>query len=186
MEVGVDEAGRGCWAGPVFAAAVIWSDGVSPMGITDSKKLSEKQRDTLRRYIEENAIEWGVGMSTPQEIDDLNILNATYLAMHRALDKINNRISSILVDGNRFNGYNNIEYECIVKGDTKCINIAAASILAKTHKDEYTKKICEDIPELDIKYGWLNNKCYGTKVHRKGIEKYGITDYHRKSYKPCK
>ncbi len=185
MEVGVDEAGRGCWAGPVFAAAVIWPKDISSMGITDSKKLSEKQRNILKEYIEENAIEWAVGMSSEQEIDDINILNATYLAMHRALDQIKNKIECIQIDGNRFNGYKDIKYECIIKGDTKCINISAASILAKTYKDDYIRQLCETNHELDEKYGWLKNKCYGTKVHRDGIINYGITEYHRKSYKPC-
>jgi len=185
MDIGIDEAGRGCWAGPVFAAAVIWPKDISPMGITDSKKLSEKQRYKLRDYIQDNAIEWAVGMSSSEEIDKVNILNATFLAMHRALDKIKNEIIFIKIDGNRFNGYNDIPHECIIKGDTKCVSISAASILAKTYKDDYIRDLCLENPHLDERYGWLNNKCYGTKIHKKGIQLYGITPYHRKSYKPC-
>jgi ribonuclease HII len=178
VEAGLDEAGRGCFAGPVCAAAVILPQDYSNKVLNDSKQLTEKQRDLLRGEIEAYALAWAVAMVDNHEIDEINILNASFLAMHRALDKLKQRPEFLLIDGNRFNAYEDIPYECIVKGDGKYLSIAAASVLAKTHRDEFMVTIHQDHPE----YYWINNKGYPTRDHKDAINKYGITDYHRKSF----
>lgn len=178
IEAGCDEAGRGCLAGPVFAAAVILPKRFKAPGLTDSKKLSEKLRDELRIIIEETALDWAVGVVDNNEIDKINILNASFLAMHRAIDQLKTRPEILLIDGNRFNRYRDVEHQCIIGGDGKYLHIAAASILAKTHRDEYMKKIHEEHPE----YQWLQNKGYATLSHRNAIHKHGACKYHRKSY----
>ena len=177
-EAGCDEAGRGCLAGPVTAAAVILQKNFSNPVLNDSKKLSEKQRNELRDIIEKEAVSWAVAFVSPQEIDKINILNASFLAMHKALEQLSLPPELILVDGNRFNAYNSIPHQCIIKGDSKYASIAAASILAKTHRDEYMRKIHTE----NSHYGWNKNKGYPTKVHHKGIMEYGLTDYHRKTF----
>ncbi|QLG45942.1 ribonuclease HII [Costertonia aggregata] len=178
-EAGTDEAGRGCLAGPVTAAAVILPKKFENEILNDSKQLSETKRNVLRPYIEELAIGFGVAHVYPEKIDELNILNASILAMHSALDQIKNPPRFIIVDGNRFKPYHGIPYECIVKGDSKYMSIAAASVLAKTHRDAYMEKIHLEYPM----YNWKRNKGYPTKEHREAIRKYGITKYHRKSFK---
>lgn len=178
VEAGCDEAGRGCLAGPVVAAAVILPKGWDP-GLNDSKQLSEKKRDALRIEIEEKAESWGVGIVSPEEIDEINILNASFLAMHRALDQLTTTPESILVDGNRFNPYKDIAYHCMIKGDGRFLSIAAASVLAKTHRDELMYTAHEQHPE----YNWKKNKGYPTVEHRDAIRKYGATDLHRNSFK---
>ena len=177
-EVGTDEAGRGCLAGPVFAAAVILPEDFSNEYINDSKKLTERRRELLRPIIEEQALAWAVGIVDAQEIDKINILNASILAMHRALDALKVRPGAIIVDGNRFEPYGDIPYRTFVKGDGRFANIAAASILAKTHRDEFMRKIHEEYPM----YHWNENKGYPTKAHREAIEKYGPTPYHRMTF----
>lgn len=179
IEVGCDEAGRGCLAGPVFAAAVVLDKSFNNEWVIDSKKLSEKKRNQLRVYIEENALAWFVASVDVIEIEEINILNASILAMHRALDGLNLEFEHIAVDGNRFKDYKNIQWTSIVKGDSKFQNIAAASILAKTHRDEYMMRIHEEFPE----YNWLKNKGYPTKEHRLAIETFGSCKYHRQSFK---
>ena len=179
FEAGCDEAGRGCLAGPVVAAAVIIGENFNNDIINDSKKLSEKKRNELRLYIEENALSWAVGIVTPQEIDQINILNASFLAMHRALEQLQTPIDFIVIDGNRFNPYKEIPHECIVKGDGKFQNIAAASILAKTYRDEI-------MDNLDIEfsqYNWKKNKAYPTKAHREAIAQFGTTPHHRMTFR---
>ncbi len=178
IEVGVDEAGRGSMAGPVYAAAVIWSKQLSSEQLKDSKLLSAKKRNELRNYIEENAIAISVASVGVEEIEKINILQASIKAMHKALDGLQNKFDRILVDGNKFNPYNDTEYHTIIKGDNKYLNIAAASILAKTYRDEYMIKLHDEYPQYD----WLNNKGYGTKKHREMIQKIGLTPYHRKSF----
>ncbi len=178
IEAGCDEAGRGCLAGPVFAAAVILPDDFSNELLNDSKQLSEKQRTALRFLIEREALDWAVASVNNHEIDQINILNASILAMHRALDQLHIRPEHIIVDGNRFKTYNNIPSLCIVKGDGKYMSIAAASVLAKTHRDEYMENLHKQFPV----YNWKKNKGYPTKEHRKGIAEHGITDFHRKSF----
>lgn len=179
IEAGCDEAGRGCLAGAVFAAAVILpKDFYHPL-LNDSKKLSAKQREELRPIIEREAIAWGVSAVSPKEIDKINILKASITGMHRALDMLTVKPSAILVDGNKFYNYKDIPHQCVIKGDGKFASIAAASILAKTHRDEYMLKIASEYPM----YGWAKNMAYPTKAHREAIEKYGITPYHRLSYK---
>lgn len=180
VQVGVDEAGRGCMIGPVVAAAVIWNPSVPFEGIKDSKKLSRKRRAQLRVYIEENAIAFGVGMASNIEIDEMNILNATYLAMHRALDNIDVKFDRILVDGDRFLPYKFVRHNCQVNGDDRFVSIAAASILAKEHHDEWVVKRFED----DERYDLLNNRGYGTAKHMKGLEEYGLSSDHRRTF--CK
>lgn len=177
-EAGLDEAGRGCYAGPVCAAAVILPQDFSNELLNDSKQLSEKQRDALRPLIEQSALAWAVAMVDNHEIDEINILNASFLAMHRALDKLTQTPEFLLIDGNRFHAYNDIPHECIVKGDGKYLCIAAASVLAKTHRDEYMISIHDQHPQ----YNWINNKGYPTRDHKDAINKYGITEYHRKSF----
>ena len=178
IEAGCDEAGRGCLAGPVFAAAVILPDDFSNKLLNDSKQLSEKQRATLRPLIEQEALDWAVASVNNHEIDRINILNASILAMHRALDQLRLRPEHIIVDGNRFKMYQDIPSLCIVKGDGKYMSIAAASVLAKTHRDEYMENLHEQFPV----YNWKRNKGYPTKEHRQGIADHGITDFHRKSF----
>jgi ribonuclease HII len=177
-EAGCDEAGRGCLAGPVYAAAVILSETFFHPQLNDSKQVSEPLRKTLRRYIEENAISYAVAFADNKEIDKINILNASILAMHRALDALSVEPEYILIDGNRFLPYKNIPHKCIVRGDSTYAAIAAASILAKTNRDEYMTKIAEEYPA----YSWHENKGYPTKRHRQTIAKLGITPYHRKSF----
>lgn len=178
IEAGCDEAGRGCLAGPVFAAAVILPDDFSNELLNDSKQLSEKQRDRLREVIEAQAVCWAVARIDNEEIDKINILNASIAAMQKALDMLPVTPEHILIDGNRFKPYKNIEHHCIVKGDGKYMPIAAASILAKTHRDEYMKQLHQRHPV----YGWQQNKGYPTREHRKQIRLHGITPYHRRSF----
>ena len=177
-EAGCDEAGRGCLAGSVYAAAVILPEGYQNELLNDSQQLTEKRRYALREIIERDAVAWAVGVVTPEEIDKINILNASILAMHRALDQLKVRPEAIIVDGNRFTPYNNLPYTTIVKGDGKYLSIAAASILAKTYRDDYMNRLAEEYPQYD----WLSNKGYPTKKHREAIRQYGIAPYHRKSY----
>lgn len=179
IEAGCDEAGRGCIAGPVVAAAVVLdSKKRPPIPLNDSKKLSESSRIILKDWINEHALDSAVGFVSHQEIDEINILNASFLAMHRALDQMQANFDSILVDGNRFKPYANISHHCIIKGDSKYQSIAAASILAKTYRDDFMKKIHEDYP----KYEWNKNKGYPTKNHRDAIIKLGVSPYHRMSF----
>lgn len=178
VEAGCDEAGRGCLAGSVYAAAVILPDGYQNELLNDSKQLTERRRYELREIIERDAVAWAVGVVTPEEIDQINILNASILAMHRALDQLKVRPEAIIVDGNRFKPYQKVPYTTIVKGDGKYLSIAAASILAKTYRDDYMNRLAEEYPQYD----WQSNKGYPTKKHREAIRQYGITPYHRKSY----
>ena len=178
IEAGCDEAGRGCLAGSVYAAAVILPDDYQNDLLNDSKQLTEKRRYQLREIIQRDAIAWAVGIVTPEEIDKINILNASILAMHHALDQLKIRPEAIIVDGNRFKPYQQIPHTTIVKGDGKYLSIAAASILAKTYRDDYMNHLAEEYPQYD----WLSNKGYPTKKHREAIKQYGITPYHRKSY----
>lgn len=183
IEAGCDEAGRGSLAGPVFAAAVILPDDFNHPLLNDSKQLTEKQRDILRPIIEESAIDWAVSAVSAQEIDKINILNASILGMHKALDTLKVRPGYIIVDGNKFKIYCNsgitIPHQCIIKGDGKFASIAAASILAKTHRDEYMRELAKEFPQ----YGWDRNMAYPTLSHREAIKKFGVTKYHRRSYK---
>jgi ribonuclease HII len=179
IEAGCDEAGRGCLCGPVFAAAVILSNDFKNNLLRDSKKIKEKDRYKLRNTIINEAIDWAVAMVDNNTIDQINILWASVLAMHKAIEKLNIKPEHLIIDGNRFKPYKDIPYTCIVKGDDKYLSIAAASILAKTYRDEYMNKLHEEYPQ----YGWNKNKGYPTIEHRKAIEKYGITQYHRKSFK---
>jgi ribonuclease HII len=178
IEAGCDEAGRGCLAGSVYAAAVILPDGYQNELLNDSKQLSEKKRYQLREIIERDAVAWAVGIVTPDEIDQINILNASILAMHRALDQLKVRPEAIIVDGNRFKPYQKLPHTTIVKGDGKYLAIAAASILAKTYRDDYMNQLAEEYPQYD----WLSNKGYPTRKHREAIRQFGITPYHRRSY----
>ena len=178
IEAGCDEAGRGCLAGSVYAAAVILPDGYENLLLNDSKQLTEKRRYELREIIQRDAVAWAVGIVTPEEIDRINILNASILAMHRALDQLTVRPEAIIVDGNRFKKYQDLPHTTIVKGDGKYLAIAAASILAKTYRDDYMNGLAEEYPQYD----WRKNKGYPTKKHREAIKQYGITPYHRKSY----
>jgi ribonuclease HII len=178
IEAGCDEAGRGCLAGSVYAAAVILPDNYQNELLNDSKQLTEKRRYQLREIIERDAVAWAVGIVTPEEIDKINILNASILAMHRALDQLKVRPEAVIVDGNRFKKYRDLPHTTIVKGDGKYLSIAAASILAKTYRDDYMNRLAEEYPQYD----WLSNKGYPTKKHREAIRQCGITPYHRKSY----
>lgn len=178
IEAGCDEAGRGCYAGPVFAAAVILPLNFDHPLLNDSKQVNEKNRDILRPYIEENALAYGVAMVSNEEIDQINILKASFKAMHLALDQLKIRPNRLLIDGNRFVPYQTIPHNCIIKGDGKYKNIAAASILAKTYRDSYMKNLDIEFPM----YNWRKNKGYGTLDHRKAIEQFGITPFHRKSF----
>lgn len=186
IEAGCDEAGRGCLAGSVYAAAVILPPDYVNEDLNDSKQLTDRRRKKLREQIERDAIAWAVGIVTPEEIDKINILNASFLAMHRALDQLKVRPEAVIVDGNRFKPYTPPQSEdgkplphtCIVKGDGKYLSIAAASILAKTYRDDYMDRLAEEYPQYD----WHSNKGYPTKKHREAIRQFGITPYHRKSY----
>ena len=178
IEAGCDEAGRGCLAGSVYAAAVILPSDYQNELLNDSKKLTAKKRYALREEIERDAIGWAVGIVTPEEIDKINILNASFLAMHRALDQLSVRPEAVIVDGNRFKPYQDLPSTTIVKGDGKYLSIAAASILAKTYRDDYMLSLAEEYPQYD----WKSNMGYPTKKHRQAIREHGITPYHRKSY----
>lgn len=178
IEAGCDEAGRGCLAGSVYAAAVILPKGYDNPLLNDSKQLTEKRRYALRDTIVRDAVAWAIGIVTPEEIDKINILNASFLAMHRALDQLTVRPEAIIVDGNRFTPYHDVPYATIVKGDGKYQAIAAASILAKTFRDDYMDRLAIEYPYYD----WQKNKGYPTRAHREGIRLHGITPYHRKSY----
>lgn len=178
IEAGLDEAGRGCLSGPVFAAAVILAPDFKCDALNDSKQLSEKQRNELRKIIEKNAAHYAVAYCTPKEIDKVNILWASIEAMHRAIAKLKKAPQHLLIDGNRFKPYKNIPHTCVVKGDGKYMSIAAASILAKTYRDEYMKKLHNKFPQYD----WHKNKGYPTRAHREAIKKFGITPHHRKSF----
>ncbi|MFT6849529.1 MAG: ribonuclease HII [Sphingobacteriales bacterium] len=179
VEAGCDEAGRGCLAGPVVAAAVILNEGVDHPLLNDSKQVSEKNRNELRKFIEKNARAWAVGICSPQEIDEINILKASFLAMHKAVDGLRVKPGFLSIDGNRFTPYKNLEFACIIKGDAKYKNIAAASILAKTHRDEIMKGLAIEHPE----YSWEQNMGYPTKKHREAIYEFGITIHHRKTFR---
>lgn len=179
IEAGTDEAGRGCLAGPVTAAAVILPKGFENTIINDSKQLTELQRQKLQPLIEEEAFAFAVHHIYPDTIDEINILNASFLAMHESLNKLTTVPELIIVDGNRFKKYGTIPHECIIKGDGKFLSIAAASILAKTYRDAYMERIHEEFPM----YNWKKNKGYPTKEHREAIRKFGITKYHRKSFR---
>ena len=178
IEAGCDEAGRGCLAGPVYAAAVILPAKFRNALLDDSKKLNDKQRRYLRPIIEENAVAYAVAHVSAQEIDEINILNASFLAMHRALDQLKTVPQSLLIDGNRFRKYKEIPHHCIIEGDGKYMSIAAASILAKTYRDDYMEELHESFPHYD----WKNNKAYATASHRQAILEHGITEHHRKSF----
>jgi ribonuclease HII len=178
IECGTDEAGRGCLAGPVTAAAVILPKDFRHPLLNDSKQLSEKKRTLLRPIIEAEALAFGVAHVYPKKIDEINILNASILAMHQALDKLRLRPEFVLVDGNRFKPYHDIPHECMVKGDARFLNIAAASVLTKTYRDDFMKVLAQKYPQ----YQWENNKGYPTKAHRLAIQKYGATNEHRKSF----
>jgi ribonuclease HII len=179
VEAGCDEAGRGCLAGPVFAAAVILPPDYKNAELDDSKKLSHLKRESLRTQIEKDAIAWNVASVNNDEIDDINILNASILAMHKALDGLKKKPSLLLIDGNRFHPYKKIEHVCIIRGDGQYLSIAAASILAKTYRDDFMAALHENFPE----YNWNRNKGYPTVDHRKAITAFGITPYHRKSFR---
>lgn len=178
VEAGCDEAGRGCLAGSVYAAAVILPPDYKNDSLNDSKQLTAKRRNELREIIQRDAVAWAVGVVTPEEIDKINILNASILAMHRALDSLKVRPEAVIVDGNRFKPYRELPHTTIVKGDGKYMAIAAASILAKTYRDDYMEKLALEYPQYD----WKNNKGYPTKKHRNAIKEYGITPFHRRSF----
>ncbi len=179
IEAGCDEAGRGCLAGPVFAAAVILPVDFSHPLLNDSKQLSEKKRYEARVIVEEHALSWAVAQVDPAEIDQINILNASFLAMHRALDQLDVRPTSLLIDGNRFKPYQELPFHCIIKGDGKYLSIAAASILAKTYRDDYMLHLAKAHPHYD----WPSNKGYPTVAHREAIKVHGPTVHHRKSFR---
>ena len=178
-EAGCDEAGRGCIAGPVFAAAVILPPGYQNSSLDDSKKLSVRKRQILREVVERDALAFGVGLVDEKEIDQINILNASFLAMHRALAQLKIRPGHLIIDGNRFKSYRNIPHNCIVKGDGKYASIAAASILAKTCRDEFMTGLHQEYPV----YGWERNMGYPTRSHRKAVLEYGPSPYHRRSFR---
>lgn len=179
LEAGCDEAGRGCLAGPVFAAAVVLPSDFYHPDLNDSKQLSERQRDQLRPIIEKEAVAWAVAEVSASEIDEINILNASFLGMHRAIQQLTTEPEALLIDGNRFKKYRHIPHHCIVKGDATFLSIAAASVLAKTHRDEFMSRIHEAYPA----YGWKKNKGYPTVEHRKAILSEGISPYHRRSFR---
>ncbi len=178
IEAGCDEAGRGCLAGPVYAAAVILSKNYKNKWLNDSKKLSDKDRYDLRPEVEQKALSWAVGVVSHQEIDKINILNASFLGMHRALDQFTLKPDLLLIDGNRFKPYKNIKHLCIIKGDGKYMSIAAASVLAKTYRDDFMKEAALKFPC----YGWDKNMGYPTKSHREAIRQFGVSELHRLSY----
>jgi len=179
LEAGCDEAGRGCLAGPVFAAAVVLPKNYKNNLLNDSKQLSEKKRNLLRIEIERDALCFAIGIVDNLEIDKINILNASFLAMHRAIKQLSSIPELLLIDGNRFKSYPKIPHECIIKGDGKFMSIAAASILAKTYRDEFVQKMHNEFPD----YNWSQNKAYPTKAHRNAIRKFGTTPYHRMSFR---
>ena len=179
LEAGLDEVGRGCLAGPVVAAAVILPQNFAHQEITDSKKLTSKKREVLSEIIQEKALYYSIEEISPQKIDEVNILQASFLAMHQCIDDLKIIPEFLLIDGNRFKKYPNIPHECIIKGDGKYLNIAAASILAKVYRDHLMKELDAKHPEYD----WKNNKGYPTQKHKEAIVKYGITEHHRKSFK---
>jgi ribonuclease HII len=179
LEAGCDEAGRGCLAGPVVAAAVILPKDYSHAILNDSKKLSKKQREGLVDEIKKVAIAWAIAEVDSREIDEINILNASFLAMHRSVEKLQIKPELLIIDGNRFNKYDGIDHECIIKGDSKYYSIAAASVLAKTHRDDLMTELHKKYPY----YGWDTNAGYPTTIHRNGIRAHGITSYHRKSFR---
>lgn len=179
LEAGTDEAGRGCLSGPVVAAAVILPDDFEHPLLNDSKQLTEKQRELLRPFIEKNALAYGVSYINELKIDEINILQASILAMHTAIEKLSVTPEHIIVDGNKFNSFKNIPHKTIIKGDAKFMSIAAASVLAKTYRDDFMQKIDLEFPE----YYWRQNKGYPTKQHREAIRKFGITPYHRKTFR---
>ena len=179
LEVGTDEAGRGCLSGPVVAAAVILPKDFFHPFLNDSKQLSEKKREELKPFIEQNALAFGVSFVWQDEIDEINILQASITAMHRSINQLKITPEFIIVDGNKFRGYKKIPHKTIVKGDAKYMSIAAASILAKTHRDHYMEKIHQEFPM----YNWAKNKGYPTKEHRNAIREFGVTNYHRKTFK---
>lgn len=178
IEAGCDEAGRGCLAGAVYAAAVILPPDFQCELLNDSKQLTERQRYQLRPIIEQEAVAWAVGIVSPEEIDKINILNASFLAMHRAIDGLQVRPQHLLIDGNRFRKYKDLPHTTVVKGDGKLMSIAAASVLAKTYRDDYMMQLHEQYPH----YGWDRNKGYPTKEHRQAIEQHGTTPYHRLTF----
>ncbi len=178
IEAGCDEAGRGCLAGSVFAAAVVLPPDYFNQELNDSKQLSEKKRYALRPVIEQDALAWAVGIVTPEEIDKINILNASFLAMHRAVEQLKVRPQHLLIDGNRFTPYPGISHTTVIKGDGKYLSIAAASVLAKTYRDDYMDQLAEEYPD----YCWTQNKGYPTKAHREAIRRVGISPYHRKTF----
>lgn len=178
VEAGCDEAGRGCLAGPVFAASVILPPKYKNKTLNDSKVLSEKVRERLRKEVEADALCFAVGIVMPEEIDRINILRASFLAMHKAIDQLTIRPQALLIDGNRFTPYNDVKHHCIIKGDGKYLAIAAASILAKTYRDEYMAKLHVDYPH----YGWQQNMGYPTRLHRDAIRQHGPTEHHRKTF----
>lgn len=178
VEAGCDEAGRGCLAGSVYAAAVILPPDYHNERLNDSKKLTARQRYALRQDIERNAVAWAVGVVTPQEIDQINILNASILAMHRALDQLQVRPEAIIVDGNRFKPFRDLPHTTIVKGDGKYLSIAAASILAKTYRDDEMVRLAQEYPDYD----WQHNMGYPTRKHREAIRQHGVTPYHRRTF----
>jgi len=178
IEAGCDEAGRGCLAGPVFAATVILPNDFKNELLNDSKKLKEKDRDQLRKVIESEAVSWAVASVDNLLIDEINILNASFLAMHLAIDKLNKTPELLLIDGNRFKPYKKIKHQCIIKGDGKFLSIAAASILAKTHRDEFMKNADFEFPQ----YNWRQNKGYPTKAHKRAIAQFGTTPLHRMTF----
>lgn len=178
IEAGCDEAGRGCLAGPVVAAAVILPKDYTHKKLNDSKQLTREDRELLRTEIERDAIAWAIAEVTCDEIDLINILNASFKAMHRAIDKLTHKPELLLIDGNRFNPYAEIKHECIIKGDALYLSIAAASVLAKTYRDDYMLKLAQQFPG----YGWETNVGYPTQQHRDGIRELGITPFHRKSF----
>ncbi len=179
VEAGCDEAGRGCLAGPVVAAAVILPENFNCPMLNDSKQLTERQRVKLRPIIESEAVAWAVAVVDNEKIDEINILNASILAMQQAVNQLTTRPEHLLIDGNRFKPYENIPHTCIVKGDGKMMSIAAASVLAKTHRDELMERLAEEFPDYD----WQQNKGYPTKKHRDAIERLGPTPYHRRSFR---
>ena len=178
LEAGCDEAGRGCLAGSVYAAAVVFPKDYHNEELNDSKKLTAHRRYELRKVVERDALAWAVGVVTPEEIDKINILNASILAMHRALDQLSVRPEAVIVDGNRFKPYRDLPYTTIVKGDGRYLSIAAASILAKTFRDDYMDALAEEYPQYD----WKSNKGYPTKKHREAVRRYGPTPFHRMSF----
>lgn len=179
IEAGCDEAGRGCLAGPVFAAAVIFPPDFKYVGINDSKKLSSTQRYALRELIQREAIAYAIGQVDAEEIDEINILNASFLAMHRALDLLAISPGFLIIDGNRFKAYRSVPHECIIQGDGKYLSIAAASILAKTYRDDYMAELGIQYPQYD----WKSNKGYATLKHREAVKEHGLTPFHRKTFR---